>query len=275
MKKLIFVLTFIPFLVFSQNEKNEKMAFRNGTKPSQSNSTESSQKTNIREDNLSRKKQTFGNPTIFEPVYYDYDRLNWIRWGAPISGYSHFYPMYYYDRFGFRQPARVYVYGDNKRDTVRRERQHWRLGLSYNTDNQLGGWVTYGNKRFFMVEYMSYLTSDQSSFVPNLTMDYVMSWNDKRLEDITYGGVVYMGGGFKINKFGVYIMPGYGWDRNNFQFFDEFYILSNNGKYSFPNYNENYFTGKIGGIYDNKYLSAKIDYNPFRNNVNFGIGIVL
>lgn len=277
MKNLLVILLLLPLSVLSQTEIDQKLSFRNGTKTSQSTNTEPYQKTNIRQADLSRKKQTFENNSVFgqERIYYDYDRLNWIRWGAPISGYSNFYPFYYYDRFGLRQPGRVYKHYDNRLDTVKRERQHWRLGLSYNTDNQLGAWVAYGNKRFLMVEYSSYLTNDKSSFLPNLTTDYVMSWNDKRLDDITYGGVVYVGGGVKFNKFGMYIMPGYGWDINNFQYFDEFYILSNNGKYSFPNYTEKYFTGKFGAIYDHKYLSAKIDYNPFRNNLNFGIGIVL
>lgn len=278
MKNLLVILLLLPLSVFSQTERDQKLSFRDGTKRStQTTTSESTQKTTIRKADLDSKRQTFNNPPVFgpNPGFYDYDRFNWIRWGAPVAGYSHFYPFYYYDRFGFRQPGRVYRYNDNRVDTVRGERQHWRLGLSYNTDNQLGGWVTYGNKRFFIVEYCSYLTNDKSSFLPNLTMDNVIQWNDKRLDDIMYGGVVYVGGGFKLNKFGMYIMPGYGWDRSNFQFFDEFYILSNNGKYSFPDYSENYFTGKIGVIYDYKYLSTKVDYNPFRNNVNFGIGIVL
>ena len=78
----------------------------------------------------------------------------------------------------------------------------------------------------------------------------------------------------KTGLVGFYLMPGYGWEINNFQYFDELFILSNNGKYSFPNYKENYFTGKVGLLFDIKNVSVKFDYNPFREHMGFGLGIV-
>jgi hypothetical protein len=275
MRKLIFVLLFIPYLIFSQSEREQKLSFRSGNNKTQTTKTESYDKTSVRTSEINRRQtRRTTTPIFYGQSYYDYN-MNWGRWGAPLYGYSGFYPFYYYDMFGFRQPGRVYTYNDGKIDTIKGKRQHWRLGLSFNTENQIGGWITYGNKVFGIVEYTSYLTNDKSTFLPDLTMDYVILWNDDRLNDIFKGGSLYFGAGYKINKFGFYIMPGYGWDTNNFQFFDELYILSNNGKYSFPNYKENYFTGKFGIIYDYKYFTSKLDYNPFRNNINIGIGIVL
>lgn len=275
MKNLLVILLLLPLSVFPQTERDQKLSFRNRTKTTQTTNTEQSEKTTIRRTEIDRRNTPTNTPIFYGPSYYDYHRFDWIRWGAPIHGYSGFYPFYYYDRFGFRQPARIYTYENGKKDTIRGERQHIRLGLSFNTDNQIGGWFTYGNKRFFILEYSSYLSNDRSTYLSDLTMDIVIPWNDQRLEDITKGGVIYAGGGYKLNRFGFYIMPGYGWERNNFQFFDEFYVLSNNGKYSFPNYKENYFTGKVGVIYDYKFLTTKVDYNPFRNIINLGVGFVL
>ncbi len=276
MKKLFFLILLIPSLIFGQSERDQKLAIKYGNKSSQTTSSESSSKSKIKEVDFHKKTQKFGTHGTFDrPVYYDYDRYNWVRWGAPVYGYSTFQPIYYYDRFGFRQPGRIYSYTDGRRDTIRGEKKHWRLGLSFNSEKQMGGWFSYGNKTFFMFEYCSYVESDKSSFIPDLTMSEVIPWNDKRLDDLKNGGTIYAGGGFKLNKFGIYIMPGYGWGNTNFQFFDEYYILSNNGKYSFPNYSESYLTGKFGVIYDYKYFTSKLDYNPFRNDINIGVGIVL
>jgi hypothetical protein len=275
MKKLIFLLLIIPFLGISQSEKDQKLSFRDKNRTTQTTKTESYDKTSIRTSEINRRQtRRTTTPIFYGPSYYDYN-MNWGRWGAPLYGYRGFYPFYYYDRFGFRQPGRIYTYNDGKIDTIRGERQHWRLGLSLSTKNQIGGFFSYGNKSFIIAEYSSYLSNDKSTFFPDLTMDYVIGWNDDKLNNITKGGVVHIGFGHKINKFGFYVSPGYGWTTNNFQFFDELYILSNNGRYSFPNYNEKYFTGKFGVIYDYKFITTKVDYNPFTNNLNFGLGIIL
>ena len=272
MRHLILLFLLLPSFLISQTEREQKLYIKHGTYSSPQNNEQSS-KIVQRDNSYAYKQQTFNNNSfINRNPSYDHSRSRWAGWGAPYN-YNNFIPFYYYDRFGLRHPGRIYNSG-GKQDTVKGQKTHWRVGLSYNTDNQLGGWVTVGNKNFFMFEYCSYLDNDQSSFLPNITMDEAISWNDRRLDDIVIGGGVYAGGGIKFNSLGVYIMPGVGWDRSNFQFFDELFILSNNGKYSFPNYSDTYFTGKVGIIYDYKMLSTRMDYNPFRQYITFGLGLV-
>lgn len=262
MRKLIFVFLFLPTLLFSQTERDQKLQIK-----SNSNIV-------VRNNHYSQERQTFGNTPTFGVVRgYDYRSANWLTWGAPYHGFNNFTPIYYYDRYGLRQPGRVYN-TNGTQDTVRGQKTHWRLGMSYNTKNQLGGWLTIGNKNFFITEYSSYVPNDKSSFLPNITMSDVIPWNDRQLDNLQYGGSIYMGVGTKIGIVGLYIMPGYEWETNNFQFFDELFILSNNGNYSFPNYSDNYFTGKAGLITDYKMGSIKVDYNPFKNFMTFGLGLV-
>jgi hypothetical protein len=273
MKHLILVFLILPTILLSQTERDQKLKF----KPNSGTSTqtsESSSKIVTLDKYHSQKKQTFNNSSTFNVVRgYDYETSNWLRWGAPSYGFNDFVPTYYYDRFGLRQPARIYNI-NGKEQTIKGQKTHWRLGLSYNTKNQLGGWITIGNKNFFIAEYSSYVPNDRSSFLPNITMSDVIPWNDKQLDDILYGGSVYVGAGTKIGIVGIYVMPGYEWERSNFQFFDELFILSNNGNYSFPNYSDNYFSGKAGLIADYKMGSFRVDYNPFKNFMTFGLGIV-
>lgn len=267
MRLLITSITFIlPLFILCQSEREEKLQFRNSTsQKSYSVETETIHKKSERQNNIIYNTNHF---RVFN------DNSRWIQWGAPLYSYNQFIPSHYYDRFGLRQPSRTYVERDGSRKLVQGVKQHFRFGLSYNTKNQLGGWFTYGNQKFFILEYSSYISSDETSFLPNLTMDKVISWQDKRLDDILLGGTIYMGGGYKFNKIGIHIMPGYYWEIKNYQYFDEFYILSNNGRYSFPNYDKSNFTAKFGVIYDYKTMTLKSEYNPFQNYINTGIGIV-
>lgn len=275
--KTLFVILLCPFILFSQTERESKLKVRdNLTSSVTTNSSERNSKIVQRDNTLYYKKQTFTNNNWYSsPTYYDFNTHRWIGWGAPTFGYVNYIPSYYYDRFGLRQPSRIYNMSNGDKVTVNGVKNHYRVGLTFNTDSQLGVWGSIGNKTYFITELSFYLDNDQSSFLPNLTMDEVIPWNDTRLDDIVNGGVFYAGAGFKTGKFGFYLMPGYGWESHNFQFFDELYILSNNGKYSFPNYNENYFTGKLGALVDYKMATFKLDYNPFRQNVSFGLGVIL
>lgn len=271
MKYILYLLIFVPSVVFCQSEREQKLAFRQNVIQNSSTNNETSTKSQYNKSIV--KNEPINN---FQYVSsYDFDRWDWINWGAPSYGFTGFVPSFYYDRFGLRQPSRIYSMGNGDKKVVQGQKKHFRLGLSYNTKNQLGGYFTYGNKSFFILEYSSTISSDKSSFIPNLTMDNVILWEDKKLDDIIYGGTVYVGGGVKFNSFGAYVMPGYGWEISNFQFFDEFYILSNNGRYSFPNYNTKFLTAKAGLIYDYKFLTTKLDINPFRNYINLGIGLVI
>lgn len=277
MRKLLIILFLIPLISFSQSEREDKIKIRDGQTYSSNQTTESQDKVVKRSMAQSHKKQSFDPQPIFSAnnnTYRDNVDWNWRRWGAPSYGFLDYTPHFYYDRFGLRQPSRIYRMTDGEKKVVQGEKTHWRLGLSYNTNNELGGWLSVGNKTFFITEYYSNISNDKSSFLPNLTMDYVIPWNDRRLDDIIISGAIYAGAGVKFNIWGVFLAPGYGWETNNFQFFDELFILSNNGNYSFPNYTERFFTGKAGVLFDLKMISVKVDYNPFRNNLGVGAGIV-
>jgi len=69
-------------------------------------------------------------------------------------------------------------------------------------------------------------------------------------------------------------MVGFGREKSNFRYFDETYILSNNGEYSFPNYNRSFNTFKIGSLLNitNK-VNSKIDYDLGDGSISWGIGL--
>lgn len=276
MRLLLFILFFLPMLCIAQSEREEKLRIKKGETLSTISSNEAQSKIVQKKASNPYEKQIFGPEPIFSPSrsYWNDNDWRWRMLGAPVSGFIDFTPSYYYDVFGFRQPSRIYRMADGQTKVVKGEKTHWRIGLSYNNDNQLGGWVTIGNKTFFIAEYCSNIANDKSSFLPNLTMDQVLLWNDRKLDDIKLGGILHVGAGIKYKRIGFYVAPGYGWATHNFQFFDELFILSNNGNYSFPNYKESFFTGKIGVLADIKMISMKLDYNPFRNHIGIGAGIV-
>lgn len=278
MKSFLILLLF-PILLSSQSERDAKLSIRNNSKTFDNtiSNTETQSKITHRNNN-SNSNIGFDRDIPWYGIVNNYDPLNmnrWLMWGAPRYGFIDYSNSFYYDRFGLRQPMRIYNMKNGDKVTVNGTKNHYRFGMSYNSNSQLGVWVSMGNKVFVITELSFYINQDQSSFLPNLTMDQVIPWNDMRLDDIKNGGAFFLGCGLKLNKFGLYLQPGYGWENNNYQFFDELFILSNNGKYSFPNFNENYFTGKVGGVIDFKYLTLKMDYNPFRNNIGVGVGIIL
>jgi hypothetical protein len=274
MKNIIFLFIFICTTTFGQSEKDEKLNKINKTKI---NNTESTEKITQRNNNYNQTKSTYIIPNNTRPtsIYRNNSYYNWWSWGAPYSGFIGFSPSFYYDRFGMRQPMRVYEMSDGSKKNIKGKKTNYRLGLGYGYKNNLSFWSTIGKKSFFMVEYSDIIQNDQSTFYYNITMDEVIRWQDRRLDDITHGGAIYLGGGTKFSKLGAYIMGGYAWEIKNFQFFDELYLLSNNGKYSIRDYDNKFFTGKVGLIYDYKYLTIKSDYDLFRNIINLGFGVVI
>jgi hypothetical protein len=276
MKNLVLFLMLCSNLLIAQNERSEKLGKKfNSTPTTTTNSSERSEKVTNR--NNTYRTQTYETPrnTYQRPIIYNGFDYNWVRWGAPYNDFLFYTPSFYYDRFGFRQPMRIYQMSDGNKKIVNGEKMNYRIGVGYGFKDNLSFWASVGKRNFFMVEYSTILESDKSSFMSNVTMDDVIRWQDERLEDIRYGGTIYMGAGRKFSKFGAYVMGGYGWETHNLQFFDELYVLSNNGRYSIRDYNEKYFTAKLGAIYDHKYISLKTDYDLFRNIFNVGFGITL
>lgn len=288
MKKFIFSLIFVllvPVLLFPQTEQQQKMNFRSQnntsnsttTNPSVSSkvtNTETTQKIEFR--NSEQKSNTTTSTNFLPRTPYYVNR--WNRWGAP-SFYSYYDPFFYTNSFGLRTPARIYYQRDGRRDTIFGKKNNFRLGINLSTKNQIGAWMTIGRNVYFKSSLHKTISSDQSQFYSNITMDVVQSWvqsnpsQNYQLDNIVEGWALYLGVGKEIKNFGVNLSLGIGREKNNFQYFDGTYILSNNGKYSFKNFVDNYTSMSVGVTHDYKFLSIMADYDPFRKAFFLGAGI--
>lgn len=278
MKNILAIVFFLPIIAFSQSEKDQKANIRNNT---QSQSTQSSSRINsnelIQKNEIRRDVQTSKRPVIVnQPIIYDdYWRMNrWNRWGAPYS-YMTYYDWDFYDRWGYRTPARIYQYNDGKKDTVVSKKNKTRLGLNFSTDNHLGAWITVGRGVYFKGQFSKILSQDQSEFYNHPDVNFYNAnsvWKDQRLQDITKGWSLYLGLGREFKKIGFNLSLGVGRETENYQFFDEFYQLSNNGKYSFKNFVDDYVTMSLGVTHDYKFLSINAEVDPIRKTFWLGTG---
>jgi len=278
MKKFIFCLIFIlsvPILSFSQTERDQKLSIRT---QSQSNNTSGSsritsnevfQKQEIRRESQEPKTTVIYQPT---PRWNSWNR--WNSWGAPYY-FNNFYQFDHYDRWGYRRPARVYETNNGKFDTIISKKSKFRFGLNVSTNNQVGAWFTIGRALYFKGSFNKIITSDKSEFYNNPQISFYNAtsvWNDKRLEDIMKGWSTYFGFGREFKNFGVNLSVGLGEEETNYQFFDELYILSNNGNYSFRNFVDNFVSVSVGVTHDYKFLSLSADYDPIRKTFWLGAG---
>lgn len=278
MKNFIFLLvitTLTGFQSFGQTEKDQKLAIKTQTTGSSSRNTQNTtpfttnelfQKQEIRQESQRPK------PTTIYPTPFGYN--SWNRWGAPYY-YNTYYDFYNYDRWGYSRPGRIYVKSDGNRDTIINGKKKVRLGINVSTRNELGGWFTIGNSVYFKAEVNKITSNDKSQYYNNPNVNFynaTTSWNDKRLEDITKGWSAYLGVGREFKNFGVNLSLGFGKEIKNYQFFDELFVLSNNGNYSFENYIDNYVTFNIGLTHDYKFLSINTNVDPIRKTIYLGAG---
>ena len=278
MKKFIFSLIFVlsvPLFAFSQTEQQQKASIRSQSQStttqntSKVNSTELFQKQEIRRESQQPKPTVIYNSS---PVWNSYNR--WNRWGAPYY-FNSFYPYDYYDRWGYRRPARIYERDNGKFDTIVSKKNKFRFGLNVSTNNQVGAWLTVGKSLYFKGSFNKIVSSDQSEFYNHPDVSFynaTVVWNDKRLEDIMKGWSTYFGFGREFKHFGVNMSVGVGSEQTNFQFFDELNVLSNNGKYSFKNFVDNFVSVSVGITHDYKFLSVTADYDPLRKTFWLGAG---
>lgn len=282
MKKFILFLGFIllvQFSTFSQTEKDQKLSIRSNSSSQSSSSTsritstESFEKQEIRREQHTPKRNTF-TPAP-PPMWGGIGGWNqWYRWGAPYS-FDSFYDWDVYDRWGYRRPVRIFQQTNGKRDTVVSKKNKVRLGVNVSTNNELGAWFTVGKSVYFKGQLNKIMSGDQSEFYNHPDVNFYKAstvWNDQRLEDITKGWSVYFGIGREMKYFGVNLSLGIGTQQENFQFYDELNILSNNGKYSFKNFVDNYVSTSVGITHDYKFVSISADFDPFRKAFWFGAG---
>jgi hypothetical protein len=188
----------------------------------------------------------------------------WDMWGAPMIGWNFWQPMWYQNDWGYRQPARVYVYDDGKRDTIRGKKPVISFGIQKTTDKQIGGFFTIGNKAYFIAEYNSTFERDNSTFFEygNITqVDFPM------VNDLVERRNFYVGVGKRIKRTGIHMMIGSAVEDVKWRGRDEI------GYITFPKYRDRFTTVKIGALHDFKNLTIKFDYDPIIGNSTFGLGV--
>jgi hypothetical protein len=279
MKNLItiFLLSFSLF-AHAQSERAQKEAVRTqNSAPRQqiqsSPSREYYQKQDVR-SNQRINESISRNPIRRNLGWNDPYYRRWNQWGAPVFGFDYWMPGFYYDRWGYRNPARIYHYQGGRADTIKGKPTRISFGIQ-GSRNMAGAWLTIGNNGYFIADYSQFVQRDESTFYPDLTMDRVIPWRDERLEDLNSGNVFYLGLGKKFGRTGIHTMAGFGRERKKYQFFDELYVLSNNGKYSIPVSDQNYIGVKFGILHDFKRVTLKLDYEATRKVVFAGVGINL
>jgi hypothetical protein len=172
--------------------------------------------------------------------------------------------MWYVNDWGYRQPARIYVYEDGKRDTIKGKKPIMNFVLHRTTNQQMGASFTIGNKSYFIVDFVSTFKPDRSTFFPygNITqVDFPL------INDLTKERTIYFGGGSRFKRVGFHVMVGFGSENILWRGKDEI------GEITFPKSNSNFTTFKIGVLQDIKNFTLKVDTDPIRNYSQFGVGI--
>ena len=204
----------------------------------------------------------------------------WDMWGAPNFGWNYWSPMPYWNDWGYRQPARIYVYNNGKRDTIRGKKPIISFGIQKTTDRQIGGFFTIGNKIYFIVDYNNTINSEKSLYLPNKTIwnyyndEMVVNNVSKKISelfplssDVIRQSNLYFGIGKRIGRFGTHVSVGTVNENTRYRYIDP------EGYITFPKYKNRFTTLKIGALYDYKNFTIKMDYDPIINNGTFGLGV--
>jgi hypothetical protein len=186
----------------------------------------------------------------------------WDMWGAPNFGWNYWSPMPYWNDWGYRQPARIYVYDNGKRDTIRGKKPIISFGIQKTTDRQIGGFFTVGNKGYFITEYN--FTPDRSAFYPYGRPDLV---DFPLVDDLVKLNSFYVGFGKRVKRTGVHFMVG------SINEIVRYRGKDDDGYITFPKYSNRFTTLKIGAIHDYKNFTIKFDYDPIITNGTFGLGV--
>lgn len=292
MKKIIlFVL--LPLLSFGQvSERAQKQSYRFGGSPSSSFGSYSPnmssrpsigeyQQKQIERQRNNQPRGGSGYLTAPGNLWYDpwYDPWwgmgwGWNRW-YPFTGWNYFDRFWWYDNWGYRNPGRVYVYSDGKRDTVKAKPLHGSVGISYNKNPEWGLWGTLGREVYVILEYSRSFQRDESAYYSDITKDQVNEWGDKRFENQVRSNLFSLGLGKKITKnVGLHAQLGFGRTTVRQTYFDELFILSNNGYYTIPDYSEKITTLKFGTLVGlSKTINGKFDYDVNRERFSLGFGV--
>ena len=272
MKRTLFVLLLLPVLTFGQTSSwrtNPPSRIPN-TPSIQSQRSDVSmwRNTSPREFNRLQTTKPGSNIIVRDPWFYGpgfgWGWNRWDLWGAPAFGWNFYSPMWYWNDWGYRQPARVYVYNDGRRDTIRGKKPIISFGLQKTTDKQIGGFFTIGNKGYFITEFNSTYERDNSTFFPYGTITQV---DFPLINDYVKLNSFYVGFGKRIKRTGVHFMLGSVNEVVRYRGKD------NIGYITFPKYNDRFTTVKMGVLHDLKNATIKFDYDPIQKNGTFGLGL--
>ncbi len=166
--------------------------------------------------------------------------------------------------WGYRQPQRIYVYEDGRRDTIRGKKPIISFGLHKTTDRQIGGFFTIGNRGYFVMDFTSSYEIDRSTFFPYGTITRV---DFPLIDDLVIKRSLYLGAGKRFGRTGVHAMVGFGNERVRFRGKDAI------GEITFPKSYTEFASIKVGAMRDFKNFTLKFDHEPIRGYSQFGLGL--
>lgn len=283
MKNLFLIFAMVPMLSIGQVSNWRTNPPQQQSTPQPQRSTPSTQpSTPQRNDvsswrneppknNIQPQTRPGSNIIIRDPYWNNYGQgwnnygwNRWDMWGAPNFGWNYYSPSWYWNDWGYRQPARIYVYDNGEKVTIKGKKPIVSFGIQKTTDRQIGGFLTIGNKGYFITEYNSSFERDNSTFFQygNITkVDFPM------VDDLVQKNSFYIGVGKRIKRTGVHLMIGTVNEDVKWRGKDAV------GYITFPKYKDRFTTMKIGAIHDYKNLTIKFDYDPIISNGTFGLGV--
>lgn len=199
------------------------------------------------------------NPWVYGP-YFD----RWNMWGAPTFGWNYWTPSWYWNDWGYRQPSRIYVYENGKIDTVRGKKPIINFGIQKSTNDEIGGFLTIGNKSYFIIEYNTTFERDNSTYFPYgniINVDFPL------VDDLVKRKSFYVGVGKRVKRTGIHMMIGTVNENVLWRGKDDI------GYITFPKYVDRFTTIKMGLLHDYKNITIKFDYDPVVKSATFGAGI--
>jgi hypothetical protein len=280
MKNLFLIFAMVPMLAIGQisnwRTSPPQQQSPQGSTPSTQQSTP--QRNNVSDwrneppkNNIQPQTRPGSNIIIRDPYWNNYGQgwnnfgwNRWDMWGAPNYGWNYYSPSWYWNDWGYRQPARIYVYDNGEKVTIKGKKPIVSFGIQKTTDRQIGGFLTIGNKGYFITEYNSSFERDNSTFFQygNITkVDFPM------VDDLVQKNSFYIGVGKRIKRTGVHLMIGTVNEDVKWRGKDAV------GYITFPKYKDRFTTMKIGAIHDYKNLTIKFDYDPIISNGTFGLGV--
>ena len=271
MKKIFLILVLIPILSFSQvsSWRSHAPSVNYSTPRSNSGLDNISRWRDVspREFNRPQPTRPGSNIVVTHPSYYNsWGWGTWGLWGAPMYGFNYYSPYWYYNSYGYRQPARVYVYENGKKDTIFGKKPIINFGLSKTNNEQLGGFFAVGNKGYFIMDFVTTYKPDYSTFFPYGTISQV---DFPLISDLKKQRTFYLGVGKRFGRTGVHGMIGFGSENAYWRGYDRY------GEITFPKYSHNFTTFKFGLMHDLKHFTIKLDNDPVRNYWQAGLGINL